>query len=179
MQPKLLRWQYVDMILEPWSEYNIAGEALPLSLQNFFYDYLNVLFNNSCCFSARHIVFFKGSKFVPNNHWKCLLHCRSVWHITPTSPTGRCPGCWRSTWIMLMLWQPNLNLLNILLMASCLGYSMGFMFASYIIPALLGCSYCADAHLRLIMNKCKKAFRMEWSNFIYQQVESLLTNTFV
>ena len=52
-----------------------------------------------------------------------------------------------------MLWQPNLNLLNISLMASCLGYSMGFMFASYIIPALLGCSYCADAHLRLIMQQ--------------------------
>ena len=78
-----------------------------------------------------------------------------------------------------MLWQPNLNLLNILLMASCLGYSMGFMFASYIIPALLGCSYCADAHLRLIMKKYKNAFVMECSNFIYQQVESPSTNTFV
>jgi hypothetical protein len=60
-----------------------------------------------------------------------------------------------------MSWQANLNLLNILLMASCLGYSVRFMFASYIIPALLGCSYCADAHLRLIMNKYKKAFGME------------------
>lgn len=29
-------------------------------------------------FPARHIVFVKDPKFVPNNYWRCLLYCRPV-----------------------------------------------------------------------------------------------------
>jgi hypothetical protein len=38
---------------------------------------------------------------VPNNYWRCLLYCRPVWHVTPTSSTGKCLNCWRSTWTVL------------------------------------------------------------------------------